>query len=106
MAILQNRIQDLAEDDEDDEDDEADVEDTPSNSNSTGPDDDSATVNCEFYGNKFVTECHAVRDIAVGEQLTYDYWDNFLNDPGWHTDLKRRAGVLVKMESHNITWYM
>ena len=105
---VQDLSDDLRDDDDDVEENEGDDKEEPSNrvSTSTGAGEDSASVYCEFWDHKFVAKCVALRDLAVGETLTYDYWDNFLTDPGWHSDFKRRVGVLVEIKSHNSTWYM
>lgn len=42
---------------------------------------------------RFVGQCYAYRDISAGEQLTYDYYTDFAEEPLWFEEFKSESGV-------------
>eukprot|EP00038_Savillea_parva_P012555 m.205444 g.205444 ORF g.205444 m.205444 type:complete len:323 (-) comp22932_c0_seq1:87-1055(-) len=65
-----------------------------------------ASVYCGFGDVKFVGECTAEHDMEAGEMLTYDYYEDFTNDPLWLNDFKKRSGIAYVMHSHGTDWYL
>lgn len=64
-----------------------------------------ATISCAFDAeHHFVRTCKATRAIAAGEEIRFDYYNDFPSDPDWFTQFKVAAGISATLTSHGETW--
>lgn len=66
--------------------------------------DNEATITCPFGDEAFVKACTATRAIAAGEEIRFDYYTDFPEDPDWFKRFKAGAGVGANVTSHGETW--